>query len=129
MKSLLLNVSITMAAVFSMPSIAVAQNYDYCTDRNGDRYYTDTFYEYGRGYPVVLNDIESIETVPSYMSFNGEVTMYSYTEDRQIMMINGEYVDILGLWFEPNCSMQLLVFSPRLRLLGSVPADAVAVPD
>ena len=128
MKNILFGIGFAIAT-FASFSPAQAQQYDYCTHRNGDRYYTGVFYEYGQGYPVVLNDIEDIQSVPSYMRFNGEVTMYSYTEDRQIMMVNGEFVEIFGLWFQPDCYMQLLVFSPRLQLIGSVPGDTVAVPE
>jgi hypothetical protein len=129
MNKVFLSVGLAIASIVSIPNNVEAQRDQYCTHRNGDRYYTEVFYEYGHGYPVVLNDAENIQSVSSYMEFTGEVTMYSYTEKRQVRMLNGEYVDIIGLWFQPDCRMQLLVFSPRLQLMGSVPGDTVAVPE
>lgn len=128
MNKIFLSAGLAIVSIVFIPNNVEAQRDQYCTSRNGDRYYTGVFYEYGHGYPVVLNDTENIQSIPSYMKFTGEVTMYSYVEDRQVMMVDGEYIEIFGLWFQPNCHIQLLVFSPRLQLIGSVPGDTVAVP-
>jgi len=116
-----------IATVAFLPS-AQSQSYDYCYDADRDRYWVGELYEYGHGYPVEIINGYDVPQYSSYMNFRGEVTMYSFTEDRQIMMVNGEFVQIAGLFFLEDCSMQLLVYSPRLELLGAVPSWTVAVP-
>ena len=107
---------------------AVAQNYDYCYDSDRDRYWVGEIYEYGHGYPVPLRDLDSYPIYPSRMSFDGTATMYSFTEEREVMMVDGEEVFINGFYMMDDCSMQLLVYSPRLRLVGGVPAETVLLP-
>lgn len=119
--------AIASLVLFSTP--AIAQSYQACRTETGV-YETGVFYEYGAGYPAVLDSEGNLSHIESYMSFprRDQVTMYSVTEDRQILMVSGEIVDIYGLMFMNDCSLQLLVYSPRLGLLGVVPSETVAIP-
>jgi hypothetical protein len=119
-----------IASLVFISTPAMAQSYQACRTETGV-YETGVFYKYGAGYPAVLDSEEDLSSIESYMSFprRDQVTMYSPTEDRQILMVSGEIVDIYGLMFMNDCSLQLLVYSHRLELLGVVPSETVAIPD
>jgi hypothetical protein len=118
-----------IASLVFISTPALAQSYQSCRTETGV-YETGIFYEYGAGYPAVLDSEGDLSPIESYMSFprSDQVTMYAATEDRQILMVSGEIVDIYGLKFMNDCSLQLLIYSPRLELLGVVPSETVAIP-
>ncbi len=120
--------SFLLSALGLSGGATLAQPYDYCIDDSGDRYWVGTLYEYGHGYPVELRDAYDADYYPSEMDFSGYTTMYSVIEDRQIPMVDGEDVNIAGLMFVEDCTLQLLVYSHRLGKIGFVPAFTVAVP-
>ncbi len=121
--------NILLAGVGAIASLViggdVAIGSQYCNDGIHD-YEVGEFYVLGYSYPVFLDEVEDANVFTGYMEFDGEVIIYSSLG--KFMMVNGEYVEIYGFRLDDECEAELIVYSPRLEVMGFVPAESVSLP-
>jgi hypothetical protein len=116
-----------IAGAIALSALAApVKAYEYCTVEGGHVYKVSTNYVYGSAVPLAINTAEDIQSFPSVVSFpssTGWATMVN--SEQEFSLVDGDSVTILGLMFEPDCTEQVFIYSPRYDAYGYAPGEVI----
>lgn len=122
MKKLLVGLA---GAIALSAMAAPVKAYEYCTV-GGHVYKVATNYVYGSAVPLAIDtaeDIQSFSSVVSFPSGTSWATMVS--SEQELSLVDGDSVTIFGLMFEPDCTEQVFIYSPRYDTYGYAPGEVI----